>query len=137
MNPKKQLPSLRKPTSTAGFGGIMHLPYGNIFPASHGHVSGFAIEGVGTKVLIAELIDKYDTIGVDAVAMVVNDVIRSGAKPLAIADNIHAWPANLNLLNAWLKGIIEGANQSDVPSGERRNRRRSRNHTRHHTQLRF
>ncbi len=73
------------------------------------------IEGVGTKVLVAELAHKYDTIGVDAVAMVVNDVIRSGAKPLALADNIHAAASEPKLVNAWLKGIIEGANQSECP----------------------
>ena len=78
------------------------------------------IEGVGTKVLVAELADKYDTIGVDAVAMAVNDVIRSGAKPLSIADNIHAQASDPKLVNQWLKGIIDGANQSDCPvtSGE-------------------
>jgi phosphoribosylformylglycinamidine cyclo-ligase len=54
--------------------------------------------------LIAELADKYDTIGVDAVAMVVNDVIRSGAKPLALADNIHAVASEPKLVKAWLKG---------------------------------
>ena len=68
----------------------MHLPYSNIFPVGEDRFLDLDIEGVGTKVLIAQLADKYDTIGVDAVAMAVNDVIRSGAKPLAIADNIHA-----------------------------------------------
>jgi phosphoribosylformylglycinamidine cyclo-ligase len=47
--------------------------------------------------------------------MVVNDVIRSGAKPLALADNIHAAASEPKLVNAWLKGIIEGANQSECP----------------------
>ena len=72
------------------------------------------IEGVGTKVLIAQLAQKYDTIGVDAVAMAVNDVIRSGAKPLAIADNIHAQESNPALVKEWLKGIIQGAAQSEA-----------------------
>ena len=52
--------------------------------------------------------------------MAVNDVIRSGAKPLAIADNIHAQASEPKLVNAWLKGIIQGANESECPvtSGE-------------------
>jgi len=91
------------------------LPYSNIFPIGENAFLDLEIEGVGTKVLVAELSDKYDTIGVDAVAMVVNDVIRSGAKPLAIADNIHATASKPELVNAWLKGIIQGANESECP----------------------
>ena len=93
----------------------MHLPYSNIFPIGENVFLDLEIEGVGTKVLVAELADKYDTIGVDAVAMVVNDVIRSGAKPLAVADNIHATASKPELVNAWLKGIIQGANESECP----------------------
>jgi phosphoribosylformylglycinamidine cyclo-ligase len=93
----------------------MQLPYGNIFPVGDNTFLDLVIEGVGTKVLIAQLAQKYDTIGVDAVAMAVNDVIRSGAKPLAIADNIHAQASDPTLVNAWLRGIIQGANESECP----------------------
>jgi phosphoribosylformylglycinamidine cyclo-ligase len=93
----------------------MHLPYGNIFPIAENTFLDLEIEGVGTKVLIAQLAQKYDTIGVDAVAMVVNDVIRSGAKPLALADNIHAQASEPTLVKEWLKGIIQGAKESECP----------------------
>jgi phosphoribosylformylglycinamidine cyclo-ligase len=78
------------------------------------------IEGVGTKVLLAQLADKYDTIGVDGVAMAVNDVIRSGATPLALVDNFHAHVSDPELVREWLKGIVKGATESDcpVPGGE-------------------
>jgi phosphoribosylformylglycinamidine cyclo-ligase len=112
---KKQLSSLKETYRHIGFGGIMHLPYSNLFPTAQDTFLDLQIEGVGTKVLIAELAEKYDTIGVDAVAMVVNDVIRSGAKPLALADNIHAVASEPKLVQAWLKGIIEGAEQSMCP----------------------
>jgi phosphoribosylformylglycinamidine cyclo-ligase len=112
---KKQLKTLQETYKHSQFSGIMHLPYGNIFPVGEDTFLDLEIEGVGTKVLVAELADKYDTIGIDAVAMVVNDVIRSGAKPLALADNIHAVASEPKLVNAWLKGIIEGANQSECP----------------------
>jgi phosphoribosylformylglycinamidine cyclo-ligase len=112
---KKQLKNLQQTYKHSQFSGIMHLPYGNIFPVGEDAFLDLEIEGVGTKVLVAELADKYDTIGIDAVAMVVNDVIRSGAKPLALADNIHAVASEPKLVNAWLKGIIEGANQSECP----------------------
>ena len=112
---KKELSSLKETYRHIGFGGIMHLPYSNIFPIDKDTFLDLEIEGVGTKVLIAELAEKYDTIGIDAVAMVVNDVIRSGAKPLALADNIHAVASEPKLVNAWLKGIIAGAEESMCP----------------------
>ncbi|MCL5877006.1 MAG: phosphoribosylformylglycinamidine cyclo-ligase [Candidatus Bathyarchaeota archaeon] len=112
---KKALTTLSDTYRHTGFGGVMKLPYGNIFPFGENSFMDLVIEGVGTKVLIAQLAGKYDTIGVDAVAMAVNDVIRSGAKPLAIADNIHAQESEPTLVKAWLKGIIEGANESECP----------------------
>ena len=78
------------------------------------------IEGIGTKVLVAQLAEKYDTIGIDGVAVAVNDVIRSGAKPLAVADNIHAHVSDPVLVKQWMKGIVKGATEAEciVPSGE-------------------
>ena len=112
---KKALTALKETYRHIGFGGIIHLPYSNIFPVGDNIFLDLEIEGVGTKVLVAELAGKYDSIGVDAVAMVVNDVIRSGAKPLALADNIHATVSEPKIVKAWLKGIIDGANQSECP----------------------
>jgi phosphoribosylformylglycinamidine cyclo-ligase len=112
---KKALKNLQETYRFSGFGGVMHLPYGNIFPISENMFLDLEIEGVGTKVLLAQLAQKYDTIGIDAVAMVVNDVIRSGAKPFAIADNIHAQESNPLLVKEWLKGIIQGASESECP----------------------
>jgi len=117
---KKALRLLEKTYSHSYFGQVMHLPYGNIFPQNENTFLDLVIEGVGTKVLLAQLADRYDTIGIDAVAMAVNDVIRSGATPLAIADNIHAQASNPKLVKEWLEGIAEGAEQADCPvvSGE-------------------
>jgi phosphoribosylformylglycinamidine cyclo-ligase len=112
---KKALSTLKETYKHIGFGGIMRLPYSNIFPVGEDTFLDLEIEGVGTKVLIAELANKYDTIGIDAVAMVVNDVIRSGAKPLALADNIHAVASEPKLVNAWLKGLMAGAEESECP----------------------
>lgn len=112
---KKELKTLQETYKHSSYGAVMHLPYGNIFPIGENTFLDLVIEGVGTKVLIAQLAQKYDTIGIDAVAMAVNDVIRSGAKPLAIADNIHAQASDPTLVNAWLKGIIQGAKESECP----------------------
>lgn len=102
-----------------GQGKIVNLPYGRIFPWG-GWYLDLVIEGVGTKVLVAQLANRFDTIGVDAVAMAVNDVIRSGAKPLAIADNVHAQLSEPALVSDLMKGIVRGAIEAEcvVPSGE-------------------
>jgi phosphoribosylformylglycinamidine cyclo-ligase len=102
------------------YGSIIKLPYGNIFPVSDNRYLDFVIEEIGTKVLIAQLADKYDTIGIDGIAMAVNDVIRSGARPLALADNIHAHVSDPFLIGEWMKGIVRGAEEAEcvVPSGE-------------------
>jgi phosphoribosylformylglycinamidine cyclo-ligase len=117
---KKALKTLEQTYKHSRFGAVVHLPYSNIFPFSENTYLDLTIEGVGTKVLIAQLAAKYDSIGVDAVAMAVNDVIRSGATPLAISDNIHAQASNPQLVKAWLEGIARGAEESECPvvSGE-------------------
>ena len=112
---KKHLKTLEDTYSYSSYGPVMCLPYGNIFPVGRDAYLDLVIEGVGTKVLVAQLAGKYDTIGVDAVAMAVNDVIRSGAKPLAIADNIHAQASDPQLVKAWLEGVAEGAAESECP----------------------
>ena len=57
--------------------------------------------------MVAQLADKYDTIGIDGVAIAVNDVIRSGARPLAVVDNIHAQVSDPVLVREWMRGIVE------------------------------
>jgi phosphoribosylformylglycinamidine cyclo-ligase len=112
---KKALKKLQETYKHSHYGPVMCLPYGNIFPFNKNTYLDLVIEGVGTKVLVAQLAEKYDTVGVDAVAMAVNDVIRSGATPLAIADNIHAQTSNPKLVKAWLEGIAKGAAQAGCP----------------------
>jgi phosphoribosylformylglycinamidine cyclo-ligase len=117
---KKALELLKKTYSFSRYGEIVQLPYGKIFPFRGNCYLDLVIEGVGTKVLVAQLANKYDTIGIDGVAMAVNDVIRSGARPLAVADNIHAQVSDPALVREWMKGIAQGAAEAGciVPSGE-------------------
>lgn len=116
---KEALRVLEKTYRFSRYGEIVELPYGRIFPFAKGYLD-LAIEGVGTKVLVAQLANKYDTIGIDGVALAVNDVIRSGAQPLAIVDNIHAQVSNPQLVEEWMKGIVKGATEAEcvVPGGE-------------------
>ena len=117
---KKALKILEETYRHSRYGQVIHLPYGNIFQLNENTYLDLVIEGVGTKVLLSQLAEKYDTIGIDAVAMAVNDVIRSGATPLAISDNIHAQASNPDLVKQWLKGVARGAVEAECPvtSGE-------------------
>jgi len=117
---KKMLQLLTKTYRFNPHGEIIKLPYGNIFPIGENRYLDFVIEGIGTKVLVAQLAEKYDTIAIDGIAMAVNDVIRSGARPFAIADNIHLHASNPTLIEGLIKGIVRGAAEAEciVPSGE-------------------
>ena len=70
-------------------------------------------DGVGTKVEIANLLQKYDTIGIDLVAMSVNDLIVQGAKPIFFLDYISINKINLPKLKSIIKGIVKGCRLSD------------------------
>ena len=65
-------------------------------------------DGVGTKIEIANLLNKYDTIGIDLVAMCVNDLIVQGATPLLFLDYISINKIDLKKLKFIIKGIIKG-----------------------------
>ncbi|MDC0031058.1 phosphoribosylformylglycinamidine cyclo-ligase [Candidatus Pelagibacter sp.] len=70
-------------------------------------------DGVGTKVEIANTLNKHDTIGIDLVAMSVNDLIVQGAKPLLFLDYISINKINLPKLKSIIKGIIKGCKISN------------------------
>lgn len=72
-------------------------------------------DGVGTKVMIANLMKKYDTIGIDCVAMNVNDIICIGAKPVSFVDYIAANKNNESIFVDIARGLAAGAKKSDVP----------------------
>lgn len=74
-----------------------------------------ATDGVGSKVLVAQKLRKYDTVGIDVIAMNVNDVICNGATPLAFVDYIALEKTSKYMLNEIAKGLLEGAKQSHMP----------------------
>jgi phosphoribosylformylglycinamidine cyclo-ligase len=71
-------------------------------------------DGVGTKVLVAQLMNRFDTIGIDCVAMNVNDVICVGAQPVGFIDYIALRQPNERLIEEIAKGLVEGARQSQM-----------------------
>ena len=91
-----------------GFGSVSNVPQNIKNPKIVA-----CTDGVGTKVEIANLLQKYDTIGIDLVAMSVNDLIVQGAKPILFLDYISINKINLPKLKAIIKGIIKGCELSD------------------------
>ena len=90
-----------------GFGGLFELPEGIAKPVL---VSG--TDGVGTKLKMAFLMDKHDTVGIDCVAMCVNDIICCGAKPLFFLDYIACGKNFPEKIAAIVAGVAEGCVQS-------------------------
>lgn len=90
-----------------GFSGYFELPTGYQQPIL---VSG--TDGVGTKLKLAMLLDRHDTVGIDLVAMCVNDVLTSGAEPLFFLDYLATGKLNQEQLANVVQGITDGCKQS-------------------------
>src|SRR6266566_4055184 len=77
---------------------------------------GLAIctDGVGSKVIIAQLMQRYETIGIDCIAMNVNDLICVGAQPISLVDYIAVERANAAILDAIAIGLADGADQAGI-----------------------
>ena len=71
-------------------------------------------DGVGTKVIVAQLMNTFNTVGIDCVAMNVNDVICIGAQPIAFIDYIALRDSNEWLLQEIAKGLVKGAQQCEM-----------------------
>ncbi|MGI0091918.1 MAG: AIR synthase-related protein [Nitrososphaerales archaeon] len=105
------------------FGKPLRLPFGLVYPAAYSDgrlYYDLQIEGVGTKTLLAEISGDYESIGIDAVAMAVNDVIRSGASPLLLSDAIHLANSDRLRIKQLISGVRAGARLSKctLASGE-------------------
>ena len=97
----------KKFSNIGGFGSITNIPTNIKQPRIVA-----CTDGVGTKIEIANTLNKFDTIGIDLVAMSVNDLIVQGAKPLLFLDYISINKFDLKKLKAIIKGINKGCNQS-------------------------
>ena len=98
----------KKVSNIGGFGSISNIPKNMKNPKIVA-----CTDGVGTKVEIANMINKYDTIGIDLVAMSVNDLIVQGARPLFFLDYISINKIKLSKLKSIIKGIVDGCKISN------------------------
>ena len=89
--------------------------YAGIVNIGHGMLLATHTDGVGTKVMIANQLKKYDTIGIDCVAMNVNDIICTGATPISFVDYIAASKNDEKKLAAIMRGLVKGAKKGAVP----------------------
>ena len=97
----------KKFSNIGGFGSITSIPQGINQPKIVA-----CTDGVGTKIEIANTLNKYDTIGIDLVAMSVNELIVQGAKPLLFLDYISVNKIDLKKLKSIIKGILKGCKLS-------------------------
>ncbi len=87
-----------------GFGGFFHLDTGRIKDP----ILVSSTDGVGTKLKIAQMMDKHDTVGIDLVAMSVNDVVVNGAEPLFFLDYIATGKISVDKSVQIVEGVVKG-----------------------------
>ena len=92
-----------------GFGGLFSLNLANLDRP----VLVSSTDGVGTKLKIAFMLDKHDTVGIDLVVMCVNDIIVQGAKPLFFLDYLSLGKLESEQVTEIIKGIGEGCKQAN------------------------
>ena len=109
-------PFLRRIRNTWAHRGHVQLDFGHF--ANIVELEGLSVaistDGVGTKAMIAQLMDRYDTIGIDCVAVNVNDVLAVGAEPQSMVDYIAVQRVDSRMLDEIGKGLEEGARQAGI-----------------------
>jgi len=120
---KSLLASLRATFDIPGGAGRPLLDFGhfaNVIDVGMPKAIAMSTDGIGTKAIVAQMLGKYDTVGIDCVAMNANDVICVGAEPVAMLDYIAVDVVNDAMLAEIGKGLAEGARQAriSIPGGE-------------------
>jgi phosphoribosylformylglycinamidine cyclo-ligase len=94
--------------------------YANVLRLSESTGVALSTDGVGTKIIVAEELGRLDTIGIDCIAMNVNDVICVGADPIAVLDYLAVEEADPEALGQIGRGLARGAEDAgvEIPGGE-------------------
>ena len=71
-------------------------------------------DGVGSKILVAKMMNKYDTVGIDCIAMVVNDILCVGAEPIALVDYLAVENPDPETASEIADGLVKGAEESNI-----------------------
>jgi phosphoribosylformylglycinamidine cyclo-ligase len=99
---------LGQPLNIKGhYAGLIDIGAGDRLLAVHA-------DNVGTKVLVAQLLEKYDTVGIDLVAMNVNDLVCVGAEPIALLDYLAVEKYDADLIREIMVGVVEGARRANI-----------------------
>lgn len=106
-------PRVGRPVLPNGF-------FANVLDLGTGQGLAISTDGVGTKLLVALALGRFDSIGIDLVAMNVNDVLCVGAEPIALVDYVAVSGTDPVLLDQLATGLVEGARQArvSIPGGE-------------------
>lgn len=109
----RERPRFGRPLLDIGF-------FANVLDVGNNVGIAVSTDGVGTKALIAQMMGKYDTIGIDCVAMNVNDVLCVGAEPLALLDYLAVQVPDVSVFQSLGEGLARGARQANIsiPGGE-------------------
>lgn len=113
---KRLVQQVRQTWPTGGGPGTVQLDVGyfaNVIDLG-GIGLAIAADGVGTKAIVAQMMHQYDTVGIDCVAMNVNDLICVGARPLSMVDYLALQEPHPDMLEAIGKGLRDGAEQAGV-----------------------
>jgi len=94
--------------------------YANVLRLAGDMGLALSTDGVGTKLIVAEQMGRYDTVGIDCIAMNVNDIVCVGADPIAVLDYVAVESADEDLLEAIGVGLKAGAEDAgvEIPGGE-------------------
>src|SRR5579871_1299746 len=88
--------------------------FANVIDIGGGTGLAICTDGVGTKSVIADMLNKYDTVGIDCVAMNVNDIICVGARPLSMVDYIAVERLSPDVMDELARGLCEGARRANI-----------------------
>ncbi|MGQ9543607.1 MAG: phosphoribosylformylglycinamidine cyclo-ligase [Candidatus Bathyarchaeia archaeon] len=89
--------------------------YASLIDIGEGRALALHCDGCGTKVLIAQLMNKFDTIGIDCVAMCVNDIICVGAEPTVLIDYLALERPDKEMIHDIVKGLVKAAEKTRTP----------------------